>query len=274
MSDAPLIPIDDPDDPRIEDYRAVRDRDLRGPEGRPGLFLAETAQPVARLLRAGMAKSVLLTPTWAPRIAPHAPPGVPVYVASDDLLRRVAGYDVHRGLLAVGRRPRDEDVAIERVVPRGDAPLTVLLADDLGGMDNIGLLFRNAAAFAVDAVVLSPRCHDPLYRKAVRVSIGHVCTMPWARSLDWAADLARLRDDWGLVLLGADSGPGARPLDEVDPPRRVGLVVGQEYRGLSDAARAACAELVRIPMAPGVDSLNVAVASAVCLHRLSRGRRT
>jgi tRNA G18 (ribose-2'-O)-methylase SpoU len=159
------------------------------------------------------------------------------------------------------------------VLPAGDGPLTVLLCDGIGNVDNIGMLFRNAAALAVDAVVLSPTCHDPLYRKAVRVSIGHVLRVPWARSRAWADDLDRLGRDWGLTLIGAATAARARPLDEIERPLRVGVVVGQEHDGLSPEALQRCGELARIPMAEGVDSLNVAVAAALCLHRFSRGRR-
>jgi tRNA G18 (ribose-2'-O)-methylase SpoU len=266
--------IDDPDDPRLEAYRDVRDRDLRGPEGRPGLFVVEAVLPVEQMLALpGIACSVLIGPGWVDRIAPQAPPGVPVYVAPPEVIRAITGFPFHRGALGVGLRRGLDDRPLDAVVPAGDGPLTILLCDGISNIDNIGLLFRNAAAFAVDIVVLSPACHDPLYRKSVRVSIGHVLRVPWARSVDWPGDLDRLRQRWGVSLIGAATGPAARPLDEIERPARVGLVVGQEYHGLATETVDRCDCLARIPMAAGVDSVNVAAAAAVCLHRFSRGTR-
>ncbi|MHC4785197.1 MAG: TrmH family RNA methyltransferase, partial [Planctomycetota bacterium] len=129
-------------------------------------------------------------------------------------------------------------------------------------------------AFGVDAVVLSPSCHDPLYRKALRVSIGHALTVPFVRSADWPTELARLRREWGVTLIAAALDTRAVDLDSLERPKRVGLVVGQEYQGISRDTLDRCDHIVRIPMAAGVDSLNVAVAAAVCLHRFSTGRRS
>ena len=234
----PITEIQDIDDPRLEDYRDIRDRDLRGADGLGGLFIGEQPLVVQRMLRVpGVTRSVLLSPNWVERIAPLAPPEVPVYVAAVGVMKRVAGFNIHRGVLAVGYR-----AAVER--PRLDASLggreslTLLLLEEITNIDNIGFLFRNAAAFGVDAVMLSPRCHDPLYRKSLRVSIGHALTVPFARSRDWAADLDRLRTDWKLTLIAAAAGaPGDRAvdLDSVDRPRRVGLVVGREFDGVSPA---------------------------------------
>jgi len=269
-----VIDISDFEDPRLDDYRDIRDRDLMGEPGRPGLFIGEQALTVEKMLSIpGLTKSVLITPTWVERISPQAPSDVPVYVVSPEDMRRVAGFRIHRGVLAAGRRPAPESPTIDAVVPNRPGPLTVLLCEDVSNIDNVGLLFRNAAAFAVDAVVLSPRCHDPLYRKSIRVSIGHVLTTPWARSGDWPADLERLKREWGLTLIGAATGRRAEPIDAIDRPERVGVVVGPEYEGLSEATLALCGRIGRIPMAPGVDSLNVGVAAAVCLHRFTRGER-
>ena len=152
--------------------------------------------------------------------------------------------------------------------------LTLLVCENITNIDNIGFLFRNAAAFGVDAVLLSPRCHDPLYRKSLRVSIGHALTVPFVRSTDWTAQLDRLRREWGVTLIAAALDPRAEDLDAVARPGRVGLVVGQEFEGISPETLDRCDHIVRIPMAPGVDSLNVAVAAAVCLHRFSTGQRS
>lgn len=266
-----VIEIDDPDDPRIDDYRDIRDKELRGRDAFGGLFIAEQALVVERMLsRPGVARSVLVATTHVERIAPRAGPGVPVYVAPLALLREIAGFNIHRGVLGVGRRDAVERAALE--IPPPPEPVTILAADEVTNVDNIGLLFRNAAAFGADGMLLSPTCHDPLYRKSLRVSIGHALAVPFARSHDLAAVLGALKRR-GLTVIGAATGAGARPLDEIDPPRRLVLVVGQEYQGLSPEAIGQCDHLVRIPMAPGVDSLNVAAAAAVCLHRLSTGHR-
>lgn len=272
------IRIDDPDDARLDDYRAVRDRDLRGAAGRPGLFIGEQALIVERMLAVpGRTKSVLVQRAQLARIAPHVPADVPLYVVSDAVLRAVVGFDLHRGVLAVGWRPPPGAQTLAVALPPPldrTAPLTVLVCEDITHHDNLGMLLRNAAAFAVDAVVLSPRCHDPLYRRCLRMSIGHALDVPTARSADWPADLAALRDRWGCAIVAAATGPGAVALDDAPRLRRLALVVGTEGHGLSDAALALADHRVRIPMRRGVDSLNVAVAAAVCLHRLTTGDRT
>lgn len=260
-------------DPRLGDYRDIRDRGLRGPDGIPGLFVGEQPLIVKRMLSMpGVTKSVLVVRTWADRIAPLAPPEVPVYIAPLDLMRRVAGFAVHRGVLAVGYRAKVERPSLQAIIS-GDGPLTLLLCEDITNIDNIGLLFRNAAAFGVDGVLLSPKCHDPLYRKSLRVAIGHTLAIPFARSEDWSGELARLQRDWNVTLVGAALDERAVELDSAPCPKRVGLVVGPEFDGLPSATLDQCDAIVKVPMAPGVDSLNVAVAAAVCLHRFSTAVR-
>jgi tRNA G18 (ribose-2'-O)-methylase SpoU len=223
------------------------------------------------LARPGVTKSVLAIPDQARQIAPLAGPDVSVYAAPLAVMTQVAGFNIHRGVLAAGRRDAVERPRLDAGLLRQDR-LTLLLSENIVNMDNIGLLFRNAAAFAVDGVLLGPRCHDPLYRKCLRVSIGHALSVPFARSRDWLADLEALRRA-GVTLIGAATGPGGLDLESVPCPPKVGLVVGQEYEGLTPRTLELCDQVVRIPMAPGVDSLNVAVAAAICLHRLSTGDR-
>ncbi len=266
-----LIEVSDLDDPRLADYRDIRDRQLRGHHAYGGLFVGEQPLVVQRMLaRPGVTKSVLLTPNWIDGVGSHAPAEVPVYVASSDLISGVAGFDVHRGVLAMGHRSAVERTDLDADLLSRDR-VTLVLCEDISNIDNIGLLFRNAAAFGVDGVLLSRSCHDPLYRKSLRVSIGHALDVPFARSRDWATDLDRLREH--LTLIAAAPVEGAVDLDQVDRPARLGLVVGHEYGGVSSETLARCHTIVKIPMAPGVDSLNVAVATAVCLHRLSTGIR-
>jgi tRNA G18 (ribose-2'-O)-methylase SpoU len=269
----PVTEVSDIDDPALEDYRDIRDRQLRGRDGYPGLFVGEQPLVVERMLGVpGATKSVLLGPTWVDRIAPQVPPEVPVYVAPVEIMKRIAGFNIHRGVLAVGFRPAVERRGLDPDLRRRET-LTLLVCENITNIDNIGFLFRNAAAFGADAVLLSPRCHDPLYRKSLRVSIGHALTVPFVRSSDWPAELDRLRAEWGVTLIAAALDPRAVDLDAISRPVRVGLVVGQEYEGISPDTLDRCDHIVRIPMAPGVDSLNVAVAAAVCLHRFSTGRR-
>ena len=160
-----------------------------------------------------------------------------------------------------------------QAIVSGDGPLTLLLCEDITNIDNIGLLFRNAAAFGVDGVLLSPKCHDPLYRKSLRVAIGHALTVPFARSEDWSGELAKLQQECNVTLVAAALDERAVELDSAPCPKRVGLVVGPEFDGLPSATLDQCDAIVKVPMAPGVDSLNVAVAAAVCLNRFSTGKR-
>jgi len=273
--------IEREDDQRLDDYRDIRDRDARGEASRPGLFIGEQLQVIEKMLAVrGMTKSIVIAPRWRERleaIAASRPiaEDIPVYVVATERIERVAGFHIHRGAVAVGRRPPDEATTLDAAVPDrgGDGPLTLLICEDITNIDNIGGLFRDAGAFGVDAVVLSPSCHDPLYRKSIRVSIGHVLAMRWARCERWPDDLERLKREWNISLIAATTNRGANSVDAVDRPRRVGVVVGSEFAGLSETAQRACDLAARIPMAAGVDSLNVSVAAAVMLHRFSRAPR-
>jgi tRNA G18 (ribose-2'-O)-methylase SpoU len=272
----PRVPIEimDGDDPRVEVFRDVRDRDLRG---REGLFMAESALVLRRLLRRPCRlHAVLLSRTRHRELAgalEALPADVPVYVAEVDVISRIAGFHVHRGVLAAGRRPSADETRIDAALaPLRSRPcLTLIAAEGIVNVDNLGGLFRNAAAFGVDGVVLDPTCCDPLYRKAIRVSMGHVFAVPWAVSRDWSADLDRFRESWGMTLVGAESDGDARPLWEIPLAARLLLLLGSEHDGLGAASRAACDVVCRVPMAPGVPSLNVVNACAVFLYERRRG---
>ena len=268
---ANIIGVSDLEEPRLEDYRDIRDRELRGPDAFGGLFIGEQALVVEKMLaRPGVTKSVLVAPHQVDRIAPMAPPPVPVYVAPLALMKRVAGFNIHRGVLAVGHRGAVEQAKLH--LPPAPEPVTLLACEEVRNLDNIGFLFRNAAAFGASGVLLSPRTHDPLYRKSLRVSIGHALTVPFARSHDWPGTLERLQRDHGITLIAA-AGQGATDLESIPRAQRVAIVVGAEFEGLSEATLARCEHVARIPMVPGVDSLNVAVAAAIFLHRFSTARR-
>lgn len=273
-----MISVNDIDDPRLEDYRDIRDRDLMGSDGRRGLFIGEAVLVVDVMLSfPGMTRSVLASEQQADRlaemIASSASPETPLFVASSELLESIAGFDIHRGVLACGNRPDESIQSLENIIPAVQTKATVLICEKINNIDNIGMLFRNAAAFGVDAVVLSPDCHDPLYRKSLRVSIGHALRIPFHRSSNWTETLDALRNDHQLALIGTTLHSSAQSLDEITPPSRVGLLVGSEYEGLQNETMKRCHELARVPMAPGTDSLNVGVASAICLHRFSQSKR-
>jgi len=196
----------------------------------------------------------------------------PVFVAAPKLLHEIVGYRMHRGCLATGER------GIAGSLGSSGASLAevardarrILVLEDLADPDNIGGIFRNALAFGVDAVLLTQRCADPLYRKAIRVSMGAVLTLPFARIPDASRSLAQLTD-LGFEIAALTTDPAARALDAFDPvPERVALLLGSEGEGLSAAALARAEHRVRIPMAPGADSLNVATASGIALHHVAR----
>ena len=255
----PAVPVSDVDDPRLADYRHLKDRDLSAQGNR---FIAESERVVRRLLASGLVvHSVLVTP---PRLASLGAAlqmiTCPVYVAEQALLNDIAGFPVHRGCLAVGQRPA------RAAVPDGARRVVVL--EDLVDADNLGASVRNSAAFGADALVLSPRCADPFYRKAIRVAIGATFLLPIVRLARWPEDLLALKHRHDFRLLGAVVGLNATPLANVRPPPRFALLLGSEGPGLSAGARAACDQLITIPMAPGADSLNVATAGAVALFHL------
>jgi tRNA G18 (ribose-2'-O)-methylase SpoU len=259
----PPIEVRDPDDPRLADYRLLKERHLNAQGGR---FVAESERVVRRLVDSGLVvHSVLVT---APRLATLADAlagPFPVFVAAQPVLDAVAGFHVHRGCLAIGERPRAAPL------PRGAGALVV--AEDLTDVDNLGAVARHAAAFGAGALVLSPRCADPFYRKAIRVSLGAVFTLPVVRAQTWPGDLEALRAD-GVAIVGAVVEPDATPLARFAPPERFALLLGAEGPGLSTAARACCDHRVTIPMSPGADSLNVATAAAIFLWALTQaGRR-
>jgi tRNA G18 (ribose-2'-O)-methylase SpoU len=265
----PRLEISDPDDPRLADYRALKERHLNAESGR---FVAESERVVRRLLASTLrVHSVLVTPprlraledALAPEASGPARADVPVYVAAQPVLDAIAGFHVHRGCLAIGERPATP------VLP-GNARGVVVL-EDLVDVDNLGGIARNAAAFGVDALVLSPRCADPFYRKAIRVSLGAVFDLPIVRLATWPDDLEVLRD-LGFSLVAAVLSPTATPLPRFRPAARWALLLGAEGPGLSPAAVRRCDHGVTIPMSTstGADSLNVATAAAVMLYALTR----
>lgn len=301
-----VFEINDPFDPRLEPYRLVQDRDRAGGGARPGLFVGETPVVVQAMLeRPGRTRSILASSHHRARIEvmlaeavakwpAHRVGGGPeatrepepalepdVYVVPESIVEPLTGFNVHRGLLAIGVRPAPKSVRELAGAHAGAAhatttrsALTLLCVEGVNNMDNIGQLFRIAAAMACDGVVLSADCHDPLYRKSLRVSCGCALRVPFARSTDWPGDMRFLRDELGMTLVGATGG-GDTTIDSIAGarPTRVAVVVGAEFAGLAPETLALCSHRVRIPMAVGIDSLNVGIAAAVLLERLSQGER-
>jgi tRNA G18 (ribose-2'-O)-methylase SpoU len=186
-----------------------------------------------------------------------------VYVAGPAVFDRIAGFPVHRGVLALaGRRPQPDPISVLAGVD------TAVVVEAVNDHENLGAIFRNAAALGAGAVLLDPGCCDPLYRRAVRVSLGWVLRVPFTRLEPWPAALCSLAG-WGYSVVALDPG-ASEPIESFSRHGPLALLVGGEGSGLSEAARRAADRRVRIPMAAGVDSLNVATAVAIALHRLVR----
>lgn len=261
------IAIDDPGDPRVAPYLNVKDRDLARADGPGGLFLVEGELVVAQLPGSRLrAESVLVTPGRLASMGPVlAALGCPVYIASPEVMNRIVGFNIHRGVLAAARR--GPGLTPGAVAAGAEA---LLVAEDLSNHDNTGGLFRTLAGLAGperSGVILSPRSCDPLYRKSVRVSVGQALRVPFAFEPDWPGGLEALRAA-GFTLVAATLDPSAMPLDECPPVERPALLVGAEGPGLTPQALAKAEWRVRIPMRGGVDSLNVVVAAGIVLARL------
>lgn len=263
------IEVSDPADPRLADYTSLTDPALRrAREPAEGVFVAEGEKVLRRALAAGYPlRSVLLHPRWLEPLADVLEADeAPAYVATAHVLERVTGYRVHRGpLAAMGRKPLPGAAALLRDARR------VLVLEDLNDPANLGAVFRSAAALGIDAALLSPRCADPLYRRAVKASMGAVLTLPYTRLPAWPEGLQEVRAA-GLQVLALTPAAEAMPLPALAPAgtARLALLLGAEGPGLSPAALAAADLTVRIPMGrgvgEGVDSLNVAAAAAIACY--------
>jgi tRNA G18 (ribose-2'-O)-methylase SpoU len=263
----PVIEIHDVADERLADYRDLTDVALRTKiEGPHGLFIAEGARVIERAITTGyQLRSVVMTPEWLERTGSFlAGSGAPVYLAPEPVLHELTGFHVHRGALAsVHRRPLPDLASVLAGARR------IALIENLVNHTNLGAVFRAATALGIQAVVLSPSSADPLYRRSVRVSMGAVFTLPYVRAASWPGDIGRIRDA-GFTVAALTPAPGALSLDEVviADGDRLAVMIGTEGPGLSDAAVAAADLAVRIPMSPGVDSLNVAAAASVAFWAL------
>ena len=265
---ADLVEISDPGDARLADYRDLRDVELRkNLEAEHGLFLAEGEKVVRRAVDAGFApRSFLLAPRWLAGLADvlDASPA-PCYVVSEALAEQVTGFHVHRGALASLERgplpPVGEVLAGAR---------SVLVLEDLVDHTNVGAVFRCGAALGFDAVLLAPRCADPLYRRSIKVGMGAVFSTPWTRLPDWYDALPALSSA-GYTTVALTLADDATDIESaVAGLDRVALVLGSEGHGLSARWEATADRRAVIPMSAGIDSLNVAAAAAVACYVTAR----
>jgi len=259
------------DDPRVDAYRNVTDADLRG---RKHLFMVESEMVLRRLLKTNWdVQSVFLSPAKFERLSPELEScKAPIYVADVHLMTEIIGFHIHRGALCAVHRPSQEILSVDTLFQTlsGKETISLLLAERITNVDNMGSLFRNAAAFGVDALLFDHQCCDPLYRKSIRVSMGHALSIPWAIADDWPAALQRLKSELGVTIIGCETGEQARPLWDIPLHPRRALVMGEEKSGLSPTTLNLCDSIAEIPMKHGVPSINVAVASAVGLYDFLR----
>lgn len=265
---ADLVEVDDPADARLADYRDLRDVELRKHlEAEHGLFLAEGEKVVRRAIEAGFsARSFLMAPRWLDGLGDVlARSAAPCFVVSEALAEEVTGFHVHRGALAsLERRPLP---TVEEVLA---GARSVLVLEDVVDHTNVGAIFRSGAAMGFDAVLLAPRCADPLYRRAVKVAMGAVFSLPWTRLPDWYDALPALRG-LGFTTVALTLADDAAPIEEsVAGVDRLALVLGGEGHGLSTRWETSAERRAIIPMAAGIDSLNVAAASAVACYVAGR----
>ena len=263
-----IVHITDLDLPGLTDYARLTDVALRRvAEPAGGLYIAESSKVIRRALAAGhRPRSVLVQEQWLPDLLPLLAewPDVPVYVGEAAVLEKLTGYNLHRGALAAMHRPPLASVAdLIRDARR------IVILEDIVDHTNVGAIFRSVAGLGADAVLITPRCADPLYRRSVRVSMGTVLQVPWTRLPEWRTAEPLLHEA-GFHLAALALSEDAVSLDRfaADPPERLALILGTEGDGLSALAISAADTVVTIPMLHGVDSLNVASASAVALYAL------
>ncbi|MDG3014890.1 RNA methyltransferase [Speluncibacter jeojiensis] len=262
-----VIDIDDPADPRLDDYRDLNSSDRRPdlPDGK-GLVIAEGVLVVQRMIDSRFDPISLLgvDRRLTELGADLDDLGVPFYRTSAEVMAEVVGFHLNRGVLAAAKRA--PALALDEVL---DGARTVAVLEGVNDHENIGSMFRNAAGLGVEAVLFGDRCADPLYRRAVRVSMGHVLRVPFARAANWPNDLELLREK-GFQTISLTPHPEAVPLAEAMTGEKVAILLGAEGPGLQERTMRATDVRARIPMAPGTDSLNVATAAAMAFYERVR----
>lgn len=281
------IDITDPNDPRVDAYRAQKDAWLRARHRETGTHAGDAASAATRtgydgglfMAEGGLVLRQLVESRFQPESLlviearlgsikdelARIPESTPLYVVTREAMESICGFDMHRGVLCAARRGTDRTV---QELLLGSRVLVVL--EDLANHDNVGGIFRSAAALAGPdrvGVLLSPRCCDPLYRKAIRVSMGWALRVPFATVEDWPGGLSRLHEA-GWATLAMTPGEGALPIGEVGPIEKPAILIGAEGPGLSDGTLALASRRVKIPIHPGVDSLNAMVSASIAIERL------
>ena len=264
-----ITEITDLADPALDDYLRMTDVRLRSRvEVERGLFMAESFEVISRAMDGGMApRSFLMSEKWLAKFAPlyERFPEVPVFVGAEPLLEQLTGFHLHRGALAAMQRPVLP--AVEELLTATGGRSRIAVLENLVDHTNVGACFRSAAAMGVDAVLVTLQCADPLYRRSIRVSMGTVFQVPWTRIENWPASVHDLQEA-GYVVAGLTLGEGAITLDDLaaEDHENLALVLGSEGHGLMGSTDRALDRRVTIPMQHGVDSLNVAAASAVAFY--------
>lgn len=261
----PRIPIADLDDPRLVSYRNLKATNTTRGSGR---FVVEGQKLVERLLESSFpTDSVLTTDRNAGRVAAKVPAGVPHYIVPEALIDGLVGFPFHQGALACGiRQPRPD---LDAILGRADQRLTLLLCPRMDNPENLGALIRLGDVFGIAALVVGERCPDPLSRRVLRVSMGTALRLPVLAFDDLAGEVARIRVKHGITLAAAVTDPDALPFDMFERPDRLALVLGSESAGLAADWVVRCDHRLTIPMRPGADSLNLAVAAGILLYHLS-----
>lgn len=270
---ATIVPVQDPTDDRVGDFQGLNDPEGRRRLERPsrsddGFFVVEGPLVVRRLLESDYRVRALLVTDRGLRSLDGdlAQVDVPVYLATQAVIDAIGGFNFHRGALAsADRRPLPDLTSLT------DAADLAVMIEGVNDHENLGALFRNAAAFRAGAIILDPTTADPLYRRSTRVSMGHVLGLPYGRAQEWPGAIARLQA-LGFEVLALTPSAEADDIRTVAIRARQAVLVGAEGPGLSAAALAAADRRIRVRMAPGVDSLNVATAAAIVLHHLASGR--
>jgi tRNA G18 (ribose-2'-O)-methylase SpoU len=260
-----LIKIDSATDLRVASYLNLKDRELAE---RQGLFIVEGEHLVHRLLASDyQVESVLLSRQRAERFAASVMQAIPIYVAEDEMVSEIVGFDFHRGVLACGvRQPRRD---VKEIIPACPSLSTLVICPEINDPENLGAVLRVSAGFGVDAVILGESCCDPLARRSIRVSMGAVFKLKIAYATDLMEDLKWLKKEKGVELIAAVVGMKAGPLTSSRRPKHLGLVFGNEAHGLAPKWLEVCDRRVTIPMRYDTDSLNVAVAAGIFLYHYS-----
>jgi tRNA G18 (ribose-2'-O)-methylase SpoU len=255
-------------DPRVAAYRNLRERAIRG----ENLFIAEGPLVVRRLIESDYsAESIFTIAEQANGFAELAGDETPIYVADRSLMVDIVGFPFHRGVMAVGRRRESPPLEDLMEFWGGKSRLTLIVCPETEQAENLGMVFRTATAFGVDGVILGPKSCDPLCRRALRTSMGGTLSTPFVRSSDLAVDLRLLKERWNVRFAATVLADDAELLCHVVWPERVGLLLGNEFNGLTDEWLCLCDHKVTIPMTPGADSLNLAVAAGVFIYERMRG---